>query len=107
MKFRRPRGQQNKIERLRAITQFEFYHRFRDGQLSGEDYVRAMTATEDDRVMQRVLRDVSSDHTLNGYQLNWDDIITWISEHWWDILKIVLSIALLFAEEEPDGTPET
>ena len=101
MNFRRPRGSKSQIERLRALTQYEFYHRFRDGQLSESDYFRAMTATEDDRVMRKVLRASSGPSSkLNGQQLNWEDIITWIAENWQEILKIVLSIALLFADEE-------
>jgi len=102
-KFTKPVGKKNERERFRALLQSEGYRRNRDGELSTSDYTRFMTSTENDSTVDKVLaRCKDSQNFSNGYAFTWDDIIQWISDHWFDILKIVLMIALIFLEPKPE-----
>lgn len=102
-KFRdKPLGKENERERFRALLQSEGHRRHRAGELSTPDYAKFMTQTEEDHVVDTVLTDCKGDVHSNGFQFSWDDIIAWIDEHWFEILKAVLTVAILFLEPKPE-----
>jgi hypothetical protein len=104
--FSKPSGRSGERERFRALLQSEGYRRNRDGELSNKDYAKFVTSTENNAVVDTVLKECKGDACKNGYAFSWDDIIQWISDHWWDILKIVLTVALLFLEPKPEDGDE-
>jgi len=109
LKLKAPPGKDGEIERFRALMQSEAYRRHRDQGLSTADYTRFMTSTEDDRCVEDVLYECKKDTNKcfsNGYSFSWDDIISWIDEHWFEILKIVLTVAILFLEPKPEPGKE-
>lgn len=108
LKLRRPEDQGGERERFRALLQSEAYRRHRDGHLETGKYADFMARTEDDGVVDKVLADCKGGdaYKANGFSFNWDDIIAWIDEHWFDILKLVLTIAILFLEPKPEKGKE-
>lgn len=109
VKFKKPYGREAERERFRAVLQSEAYRRNRDGEMSTHDYVEFMTGTEEDKVIDDVMYEVQHDTNKcfqNGYSFSWDDVIQWVSDHWLDILKIVLSVAILFLEPKPEDSDE-
>jgi hypothetical protein len=102
LKFSKPCGRENERERFRALLQSEGYRRHRDGELSTADYTRFVTGTESNRVVDDVLSQCKDNKcALNGYAFSWDDIIAWIDAHWFEILKVILTVAILFLEPKP------
>jgi hypothetical protein len=104
LKLNKPFGRGAERERFRALLQSEGYRRHRDGELSAREFTQFMISTESNRVISDVLRQCKDDTNKslsNGYAFSWDDIIKWIDDHWFDILKLVLTVAILFLEPKP------
>ncbi len=105
LKLKSPLGKEGEHERFRALLQSEAYRRHRDQGLSTADYTRFMTGTEDDDVVASALakcKDSTDKSMSNGFSFSWDDIIAWIDDHWFEILKLVLTVAILFLEPKPE-----
>jgi hypothetical protein len=88
-------------DRFRAIFQAEITEQHAAGKISEADYSKVFAASDKDRVIDRVIREAEkpTPDSAFSYSLNWDDIVQWVKDHWWDILKFVLTIALLFLDE--------
>ncbi len=108
LKLRQPEGKDGERERFRALLQSEAYRRNRDGNLSTGEYADFMARTEQDHVVDKVLADCKGGdaYKANGFSFNWDDIIEWIDAHWFEILKLVLTVAILFLEPKPESDKE-
>lgn len=109
IKLKTPAGKDGEHERFRALLQSEAYRRNRDGVMTTGDYADFMARTEDDRVVTKVLSECKSETNMchaNGFSFTWDDIIAWIDEHWFEILKIILTVAILFLEPQPEPGKE-
>ncbi len=108
LKLRQPEGKDGERERFRALLQSEAYRRHRDQGLSTADYTKFLTSTEDDRTVDKVLAECKGGdaYKANGFSFNWDDIIAWIDAHWFEILKLVLTVAILFLEPKPESNQE-
>lgn len=106
-RIKRPFGE-SPLERLRALTQFEFYHRYRQGEINQSEYFQALTALEEDRTVRHIQRKMmEQNYHLNGVAWDWDSVVEWLQENWLSILKMVLTIVLLFAEESPENGEQT
>jgi|SRR3972149_506053 len=95
--------------RLTGGHRRKYWHRLRqelmrrrdEGKVSEEEYGQAFDAMENPRTAQRVI--LRSQDELG--EIDWDGIVQWIKDHWLDILKIILTICLLFLEPKP-GTED-
>jgi hypothetical protein len=66
------------------------------GKISKRDFDIAFDTMSDPRKADRVI--ARSSQEVGGF--DWATIVEWISLHWVDILKVIVSIAFLFLEEE-------
>lgn len=94
---------QGDVDRFRAIFQKEITDQYHAGKIEKEDYDVAMRRSERNRVVHEMINEANR----HG-DFNWVRVVDWVKEHWWDILKIALTLAILFldGEEETNGRPK-
>lgn len=89
-------------DRFRAVFQVELTERHDAGEISDEEFIKVLAGSDRDRVIDRLIREAEkpTPDSRFSYSLNWDDIIQWMKDHWLDILRFMLTILLLFLDEE-------
>ena len=98
----------NSGARRREKMRFHFQQMLRErrgqGEISPEDYSKGMMASKRNSTIEHLISESqksgSEDSVLRG-EFSWSGIWEWIQENWFEILKIVITIAILFAD-----TPE-
>ncbi len=98
----------NSGHRRRDKMRFHFQQMLRErrgtGEISPEDYDKGMTASHRNSTIEHLIAESqksgSEESVLRG-EFSWSGIWEWIQENWFEILKIVITIAILFAD-----TPE-
>lgn len=63
---------------------------YREGKITEADYDKAMQALRSDEVVARTMEETGA-----AAILNWNVISQWIKDNWLEILKVVLTIAIL------------
>lgn len=69
----------------------------RRGEISQKDYETALATLRRDDATQRVF-----DEAVPASGIDWSRISQWIKDNWLEILKVVLTIAVLFLDNSDD-----
>ena len=90
--------------RYRAIFQAELSERAELGQITTEDYSKALQASERDRVVDKLITESENPEADSGFvgEFSWENIVQWVNDNWVQILRLVLTIFLLFLDGNPD-----
>jgi len=75
------------------------------GEISDFDYQRAWKASLKNSTIESVIAESrksgTTDSNLKG-EFSWEGIWQWLKDNWWEILKLVLTIAIMFADTEEE-----
>ena len=92
-------------EKMRSNFQRMLRERRGSGELTVEDYNKGMRASLRNSTIEHLISESqksgSPDSPLKG-EFDWAGIWEWIKENWWEILKIVLTIAIMFADTQEE-----
>ena len=88
-------------DKMRSNFQRMLRERRGSGELTVEDYNKGMRASQRNSTIEHLIAESQKSGTegssLKG-EFDWAGIWEWIKENWWEILKIVITIAIMFAD---------
>ena len=92
-------------EKYRSNLQRMLRERRGMGLITSQDYEKGMRASKRNSVIEHCISESkksgSPDSPLVG-EFDWAGIWEWIKENWWEILKIVITIAIMFADTQEE-----
>lgn len=92
-------------ERYRRHLRRMLREKHESGEIATPDYERAMRASLKNSTIEKVIAE-SRQPTMDGSNLkgdfSWTGIWDWICENWFEILKIVITVAILFADDDSE-----
>lgn len=83
-------------DKFREQARRELTFQYQTGKITREKFARSRAALQNPRLVQRAIVAMEQDYG----EINWNDIITWISNNWMQILSAILSLALMFLGDE-------
>lgn len=63
--------------------------------ISEEDYQKGLLACENEALMDKAVDEIEGDGDGWG-AIDWPKLVEWFKEHWQEILKLVLSLVVMF-----------
>lgn len=75
------------------------------GEIASIDYTKAMRASERNSVIEHCIaesRKSGTDGSNLVGEFSWAGIWEWIKENWFEILKVIITIAILFADTQEE-----
>lgn len=96
-------GRWRRWNRRRSFTKHfknEVNHRLAVGDINDDEAVKAYDAANDPETMRKVMKELEANPDALGGRINWQRIKEWIAENWFDILKLVLSVAILLLDTD-------
>lgn len=99
----------NEGQSRRTKMRYHFQQMLREkrgtGELTSEDYDKGMMASERNSTIEKLISESqksgTDDSTLVG-DFSWSGIWEWICDNWLEILKIAITIAIMFAETQDE-----
>ena len=92
-------------EKMRFHLQQMLRERRGSGEITPEDYAKGMKASQRNSTIEKLIAESqksgSTESNLVG-EFSWAGIWEWIQENWFEILKIVITIAILFADTQEE-----
>ena len=103
--LRRSRLLSGQRDRFRAILQFELFRRHTDGEISEYELEKALSASNSNRVIHRIMRQYDRTATTGSLSLgaDWDSIIAWFKENWSEILQKIMALVMIFMDSEDEN----
>ena len=92
-------------ERYRRHLRRMLREKHESGEISDVDYEKAMRASLKNSTIEKVIAE-STRSGMDGSNLkgefSWASIWEWICDNWLEILKIVITVAIMFADDDSE-----
>src|SRR5688572_17954909 len=74
---------------------------YQNGRINRQKYNEVMAKLDDSRVMDKAIAQLEADPTAWG-DFDWAKLWQWIKDNWMEIAKLILSLVVMFLDDEEE-----
>lgn len=74
---------------------------YQSGRINRQKYNEVMAKCDDYKVMDKAIAQLEADPNAWG-DFDWAKLWQWIKDNWMEIAKLILSLVVMFAEDEDE-----